>query len=83
MVEDINKEIDMVVGADNIKVEAPAKFKLSDKIVTGSTFLGLPLDDVKEFIRFEMKLILMREKGEITFDKFMEKRKELIGDDLL
>ena len=35
--------------------------------------------DVKEFIRLDTKLILMREKGEITFDTLIEKRIKLAG----
>lgn len=38
---------------------------------------------VKEFIRLEFKLILMLNEGKITLDKFIEKRRELAGENLI
>ena len=56
------------------------KFKLSEKEKGAFGIEHYMKEDVKEFIRLEMKLFLMRERGYISFDKFIEKRKELTGD---
>ena len=59
---------------------------LSNKIKQSQYFRNdcdvVIIEEVKEFIRLEFKLILMLYEKKISLDKFIDKRLELLGEKL-